>query len=129
MMMFVSPRNLPLGGVNPFAFLFDCLDHLAGWNGVERGGESAQICAALAHRLGCTKRSGEPEHLLLQVRRQLFEPANRVVTVCERAMTTTVNDIEHIESSSYNGIFVIRLYFQPNAKVEMAIAQVTSIDP
>ncbi|MGD0617634.1 MAG: efflux RND transporter permease subunit [Bryobacteraceae bacterium] len=53
--------------------------------------------------------------------------ANRVVTVCERAMTTTVNDIEHIESTSYNGISVIRLYFQPNAKVEMAIAQVTSI--
>ena len=53
--------------------------------------------------------------------------ANRVVTVCERAMTTTVNDIEHIESSSYNGISVIRLYFQPNAKVDMAIAQVTSI--
>ena len=53
--------------------------------------------------------------------------ANRVVTVCERAMTTTVNDMEHIESSSYNGVSVIRIYFQPNAKVEMAIAQVTSI--
>jgi multidrug efflux pump subunit AcrB len=53
--------------------------------------------------------------------------ASRVVTVCERAMTTTVNDIEHIESTSYNGVAVIRLYFQPNAKVDMAIAQVTSI--
>jgi multidrug efflux pump subunit AcrB len=53
--------------------------------------------------------------------------ANRVVTVCERAMTTTVNDIEHIESTSYNGVSVIRLFFQPDAKVEMAIAQVTSI--
>jgi multidrug efflux pump subunit AcrB len=53
--------------------------------------------------------------------------ANRVVTVCERAMTTTVNDIEHIESTSYNGLAVIRLYFQPNAKVEMAIAQSTAI--
>ncbi len=53
--------------------------------------------------------------------------ANRVVTVSERAMTTTVNDIEHIESTSYNGIAVVRLYFQPAAKVDLAIAQVTSI--
>jgi len=53
--------------------------------------------------------------------------ANRVVNVSERAMTTTVNDIEHIESTSYNGVAIIRLYFQPDAKVEMAIAQVTSI--
>ena len=30
--------------------------------------------------------------------------AKRVLTVCERAMTTTVNDIEHIESTAYNGI-------------------------
>ena len=35
--------------------------------------------------------------------------ANRVVTICERAMTTTVNDIEHIESTSYNGVAVIRI--------------------
>ncbi len=55
------------------------------------------------------------------------EMANRIVTVCERAMTTTVNDIEHIESSSYNGVAVIRLFFQPNVKVDLAIAQVTAI--
>ena len=42
-------------------------------------------------------------------------------------MTTTVNDIEHIESQSYNGVSVIRVYFQPNAKVELALAQVTAI--
>jgi multidrug efflux pump subunit AcrB len=53
--------------------------------------------------------------------------ANRVVSVCERAMTTAVNDIEHIESSSYNGIAIVRVYFQPNVQVNMAIAQVTSI--
>jgi len=53
--------------------------------------------------------------------------ANRVVTVSERAMTTTVNDIEHIESTSYNGVAVVKVYFQPNVKVEMAIAQITSI--
>ena len=50
----------------------------------------------------------------------------RIVTVSERAMTTTVNDIEHIESQSYNGVAVIKLYFQPNVKVELAIAQVTA---
>src|SRR5205807_1648021 len=55
------------------------------------------------------------------------EMAQRVVTVCERAMTTTVNDIEHMESQSYNGVAVIKLYFQPKVKVELAIAQITSI--
>ena len=51
----------------------------------------------------------------------------RVVTVCERAMTTTVNDIEHMESESYTGVSVVRVFFQPNAHVELALAQVTSI--
>src|SRR5579883_1587104 len=55
------------------------------------------------------------------------EMEKRIVTVCERAMTTTVNDIEHIESTSYNGVAVIRLYFQPKAKVELALSQVTAI--
>jgi len=53
--------------------------------------------------------------------------ANRVVTVSERAMTTTVNDIEHIESTSYNGVAVVKVFFQPNVKVELAISQITSI--
>src|SRR3954464_15288313 len=51
----------------------------------------------------------------------------RVVTICERAMTTTVNDIEHIESQSYSGVAIIKVYFQPKAKVELAISQVSSI--
>src|ERR1700677_225783 len=55
------------------------------------------------------------------------EMEGRVVTVCERAMTTTVNDIEHSESESYQGVSVIRVYFQPTVKVELAYAQVTSI--
>jgi multidrug efflux pump subunit AcrB len=55
------------------------------------------------------------------------EMEKRMVTVCERAMTTTVNDIEHISSTSYTGVSVIRVYFQPKAKVELAIAQVTAI--
>jgi multidrug efflux pump subunit AcrB len=37
--------------------------------------------------------------------------ASRIVTISERAMTTTVNDIEHIESRSYTGVAVIRVYF------------------
>src|SRR5580658_10555083 len=53
--------------------------------------------------------------------------ANRIVTPSERGMTSTVNDIEHMESSSYNGVAVIRIFFQPNAKIDLAIAQVTAI--
>ena len=55
------------------------------------------------------------------------EMAERVVTISERAMTTTVNDIEHMESTSYNGVSVIRLFFQPSAKIELATAQVTAL--
>jgi multidrug efflux pump subunit AcrB len=55
------------------------------------------------------------------------EMEKRMVTTFERAMTTTVNDIEHIESQSYNGVSVTRVYFQPNAKVEVALSQVTAI--
>ena len=51
----------------------------------------------------------------------------RVVNVAERAMTTTVNGIEHIESQSMNGIGVIKVYFQPNVKIAEAVAEVTSI--
>jgi multidrug efflux pump subunit AcrB len=51
----------------------------------------------------------------------------RIVTICERAMTTTVNDIEHIESQSYYGLSVIKVFLQPTAKPEMAIAQITSL--
>jgi multidrug efflux pump subunit AcrB len=51
----------------------------------------------------------------------------RVVTICERAMTTTVNDIEHMESQSYAGVPIIKVFFQPRAKVELAMSQVTSI--
>ena len=55
------------------------------------------------------------------------EMANRMVTISERAMTTTVNDIEHIESNAYAGVAVIKVYFQPNAKVETALSQVTAL--
>src|SRR5580658_7558780 len=48
------------------------------------------------------------------------EMANRVVTQFERGVTTSVNDIEHIESQSYNGVAVIRIYFHPGARIELA---------
>ena len=55
------------------------------------------------------------------------EMAGRVTTVFERGLTSTVNDIEHIESSSYNGVAVIRIFFYPNAKIDLAIAQVVAL--
>ena len=55
------------------------------------------------------------------------EMEGRIVTVCERALTTTVNDIEHSESQSYQGVSVIHVYFQPNVKVELAISQITAV--
>jgi multidrug efflux pump subunit AcrB len=55
------------------------------------------------------------------------EMEKRIVTIFERAMTTTVNDIEHIESQSYYGVAVVRVYFQPNVRVDMAMAQISAI--
>src|SRR3984885_12351894 len=54
------------------------------------------------------------------------EMESRVLTVFERGMTTTVNDIEHIESQSYYGISIVKVYFQPNVKIDMAMAQITA---
>jgi CzcA family heavy metal efflux pump len=53
--------------------------------------------------------------------------ANRIVTNSERGMTVTVNNIEHIESQSVNGIGVIKVFFQPDANIQTALAQVTAI--
>ncbi|HXX28312.1 MAG TPA: efflux RND transporter permease subunit [Terriglobales bacterium] len=61
---------------------------------------------------------------------QGFNPqqmADRIVSLTERAMTTTVDNIQHIESQSLPGIAVVKVFFQPNASVERAIAQVTAI--
>ncbi|MFT3996683.1 MAG: efflux RND transporter permease subunit [Asticcacaulis sp.] len=51
----------------------------------------------------------------------------RILTPYQRALTTTVNDIEHIEANSYNGIGIVKIYFQPNADIRLANAQVTAI--
>jgi CzcA family heavy metal efflux pump len=55
------------------------------------------------------------------------EMSSRIVINSERGMTTTVNDIEHIESQSLNGMGVIKVFFHPNVKIDMAIAQITAI--
>src|SRR5438270_5618854 len=55
------------------------------------------------------------------------EMSARIVTITERALTTLVDDISHIESQSLNGIGVVKVFFQPNAKIEKAIAQITAI--
>jgi len=54
------------------------------------------------------------------------EMEKRVVTGFERSLTGNVNDIEHIESQSYNGYAAIRIYFHSNVKIDMAVAQVTA---
>jgi len=55
------------------------------------------------------------------------EMERRFTTISERAMTTTVNEIEHEESQSYPGVAAIKVFFQPNVKIEQAVAQVTAI--
>jgi len=56
------------------------------------------------------------------------EIANRMTSVNERGLTTTVSDIEHIESQSLPGIAVIKLFLQPNASLETAIAQTAAVE-
>ena len=53
--------------------------------------------------------------------------AGRMVTQFERALTTTVNDIEHIEANSYTGTGIVKVFFQPGADIRTANAQVTAI--
>jgi multidrug efflux pump subunit AcrB len=53
--------------------------------------------------------------------------SDRIVYITERALTTTVNNIEHIESQSMNGIAVVKIFFQPHANLYAGIAQVTAI--
>src|SRR5947209_13175778 len=55
------------------------------------------------------------------------EMEKRMVNNFERGLTTTVNDIEHIESQSLTGSAVVKAFFQPGAKIEAATAQVTAI--
>lgn len=54
------------------------------------------------------------------------EMEKRVVTGFERSLTSNVNDIEHIESQSYYGYGVVKIFFHSNVKIDMAVAQVTA---
>jgi len=55
------------------------------------------------------------------------EMAGRIITPYERTLSTTVNDIEHIESNSVQGFGIVKIFFQPNVDIRTATAQVTSI--
>jgi CzcA family heavy metal efflux pump len=55
------------------------------------------------------------------------EMEGRITTVYERVLTTTVDNIEHIESTTVNGTAVVKIYLQPNASIDRANAQVTAV--
>ena len=55
------------------------------------------------------------------------EMADRIISNFERSLTTTVNDIEHIESQSLRGISVVKVFLQPGAKIDLAVAQTTAV--
>jgi multidrug efflux pump subunit AcrB len=53
--------------------------------------------------------------------------ADRIVSVTERSLTTTVDNIEHVESQSLNGIAVVKVFLQPTADIQRGIAQITAV--
>ncbi len=53
--------------------------------------------------------------------------ADRIVTSAERGATTTVNDIDHIESQSLVGVGLIKIFFHPNVNIAQAVAEVSAI--
>src|SRR5471032_2875083 len=55
------------------------------------------------------------------------EMEQRITTGYERVLTTTVNDIEHVESQTLSGISVIKIYFQTGASIDAAVSQVTAV--
>ncbi len=55
------------------------------------------------------------------------EVEQRLIYNHERALSATVNDIEHIESNAYNGVGVIKVFLQPGASVDAGVAQITAI--
>src|ERR1700733_11888212 len=55
------------------------------------------------------------------------EMERRIVTVAERTYSSSINDIEHMESQSMKGIAIIKIFFHPEAKVEAAVAQLAAI--
>ena len=54
------------------------------------------------------------------------EMAGRIISPYERTISTTVNDVEHVESTSLSGIGIVKIYFQPGVDIRLATAQVAS---
>src|SRR5258705_11894005 len=55
--------------------------------------------------------------------------AGRMTTQFQRALTTTVNDIEHMEATSYTGLSITKVFFQPAVDIRIANSQVTAVSP
>ncbi|WP_395945665.1 efflux RND transporter permease subunit [Brevundimonas sp.] len=53
--------------------------------------------------------------------------SGRIITPYQRALTTSVNDIEHIEATSYPGVGVVKIFFHPGADIRLANAQITAV--
>jgi CzcA family heavy metal efflux pump len=53
--------------------------------------------------------------------------ASRIISNYERTLTLSVNDVEHIESQSLRGIAIVKIFFQPGTKIDLAVAQVTAL--
>src|SRR5260221_2591224 len=53
--------------------------------------------------------------------------ADRIVSITERALTTTVDNIEHVESQSLYGIAVVKVFLQQTANIQQGIAQITAV--
>ena len=53
--------------------------------------------------------------------------SRRIIYNHERAISTTVNDIEHVESTSYNGVGIIKVFLQPGTSVDAGVAQITAV--
>jgi len=55
------------------------------------------------------------------------EIEQRILYNHERSLSATVNDIEHVESNSYNGVGIIKVFLQPGANVDGGVAQITAV--
>ncbi|MGH8264533.1 MAG: efflux RND transporter permease subunit, partial [Steroidobacteraceae bacterium] len=88
--------------------------------------------------LGTPMRAGMPTDIFPDIRIPVIalafqysgispdEMSSRITTPIERYATTIVNDVEHVESQTYPGIAVIKVFFQPNVDINLAMAQTTA---
>ena len=57
------------------------------------------------------------------------EMSGRIITPFERILTTTVDNIEHIESQSLPGVGIVKIFFQPDADIRLAMSQISAVAP